>query len=64
MESKIQLLRSDNRIENVKAAQEFVSGEFETIERKIRSGDYKKIGELVKEVQLFQEYYRKKCPFQ
>jgi hypothetical protein len=44
MDSKIELLRSDNKIENVKAAQEFASNEFESIDRKIRNGDYKRIG--------------------
>lgn len=61
LNGKFSLLRQENEAEHVKAAQAFLAGEFEYIDKRTRSNDYKKVGEYVKEIQLFYEYYRKKC---
>ena len=64
LNSKFSLLRQENEAEHIKAAQAFLAGEFDYIDRRVRNSEYKRVSEYVKEIQLFYEYYKKKCATQ
>ena len=48
---------------NAQQAQIFLKKEFEAIDKRIKQNDFKNMGQLIKEFQMFYQYYRKKCPF-
>lgn len=48
---------------NAQETQSFVKKEFENIEKRLKNNEFKNMGQLVKEFEIFYEYYRKKCPY-
>ena len=51
------------KLKNVHETQSFVKKQFENIEKRIKNGEFKNMGQMVKEFEIFYEYYRKKCPY-
>lgn len=51
------------KTKNSQEAQNFVKKEFESIEKRIKDSEFKSMGQLVKQFEIFYEYFRKKCPY-
>lgn len=51
------------KLKNTSETQAFVRKQFESIEKRLKQSDFKNMGQLVKQFEIFYEYYRKKCPY-
>lgn len=56
-------VEEEMRVKNAQETKAFIKKEFETVERRLKGGEIKSMGELAKEFEMFYEYYRKKCPY-
>ena len=56
-------VEEDMKIKNVSETQAFVKKQFESIEKRLKQAEFKNMGQLAKEFEMFYEYYRKKCPY-
>ena len=51
------------RSRNAQETKNFIKKEFEGVEKRLKQGEFKNMSELVKEFEVFHEYFRKKCPY-